>query len=220
MIMKKTPVATIKTEANAQTVGKEPTSESSTPSWASDHNYNAVKPEQTPAISPALLFKSHKEEQKVEDKPGEPPMKLKKTVGPTSVVEKHVTSQARSVVLKKPLPFPSTSLIKAPVKHSAADFKGVIPKKSSLATGSPASGGLSSSRPPLSSYGAHPMPKKPFPPSSAGAGLKRPVMSSASSSTTPLPPQAKLAASAGQSQPNSQIRQNIRRSLKEILWKR
>ncbi|KAG8131624.1 hypothetical protein E2320_009539, partial [Naja naja] len=57
MIVKKTPVATIKTEANAQTVGKEPNPESSTPSWASDHNYNAVKPEQTPAISPALLFK-------------------------------------------------------------------------------------------------------------------------------------------------------------------
>lgn len=147
-------------------------------------------------------------------------MMLKKTVGPTLVVEKHVPSQTRSVALKKPSPFASTSLIKTPVKHSAASFKGVIPKKSSLATGSSASGGLSSSRPPLSSYGAHSMPKKPIPPSSTVAGLKRPVMSAASSSTTPLPPQAKLAASAGQSQPNSQIRQNIRRSLKEILWKR
>ncbi|XP_070600577.1 death-inducer obliterator 1 isoform X5 [Erythrolamprus reginae] len=219
MIMKKMPMATIKTEANAQTVGKEPTPESSTPSWASDHNYNAVKPEQTPAISPALLFKSHKEERKVEDKPAEPSMTFKKTVGPTSVVEKHMPSQTRSVAPKKPAPFASTSLIKAPLKHSAADFKGVIPKKSSLATGS-ASGGLSSSRPPLSSYGAHPIPKKPVASSSTVPGLKKPVMPPASSSTAPLPPQAKQTPSTSQSQPNSQIRQNIRRSLKEILWKR
>ncbi|KAM3839247.1 death-inducer obliterator 1 isoform 1-T1 [Vipera latastei] len=228
MIMKKTPVAIIKTEANAQTVAKEPTPESATPSWASDHNYNAVKPEQTPAISPALLFKSHKEERKVEDKPAEPPVVLKKTVGPTPVVEKHVSSQTRSVSLKKPSPFASTSLVKSPVKHSAASFKGVIPRKSSLATGPPASGGLSSLKPPLSSYGASSMTKKPVPPSSTMAGLRKPTVSStaaaaaaASSSAASFPPQAKLAAAgANQSQPNSQIRQNIRRSLKEILWKR
>ncbi|XP_029141811.1 death-inducer obliterator 1 [Protobothrops mucrosquamatus] len=312
MIVKKTPVAIIKTEANAQTVAKEPTPESSTPSWASDHNYNAVKPEQTPAISPALLFKcmyfpgiffcsrlfflsihfsilgpakqkterdfngslalsskidthisqgkflaysllrekaeshssvlkimykalvtkqfcvlvnkmspAHKEERKVEDKPGEPPAMLKKTVAPTSVVEKHVSSQTRSVSLKKPSPFASTSLVKTPVKHSAASFKGVIPKKSSLATGPPASGGLSSLKPPLSSYGGPSMAKKPVPPSSTMAGLRRPAMYPASSTATSFPPQAKLAAaSTSQSQPNSQIRQNIRRSLKEILWKR
>ncbi|KAL7985653.1 hypothetical protein Chor_004223 [Crotalus horridus] len=146
---------------------------------------------------------------------------LKKTVGPTSVVEKHVSSQTRSVPLKKPSPFASTSLVKTPVKHSAASFKGVIPKKSSLATGPPPSGGLSSLKPSLSSYGASSMAKKPVPPSSTVAGLRRPAMYSASSSATSFPPQAKpAAASASQSQPNSQIRQNIRRSLKEILWKR
>lgn len=36
---------------------KEPACESSTPSWASDHNYNAVKPEQTAAPWPPLLYK-------------------------------------------------------------------------------------------------------------------------------------------------------------------
>lgn len=36
---------------------KETTCESSTPSWASDHNYNAVKPEQTAAPWPSLLYK-------------------------------------------------------------------------------------------------------------------------------------------------------------------
>lgn len=55
--VKKTVVTALKTEANTQTVAKEPTSESSTPSWASDHNYNAVKPEKTPAISSSVLFK-------------------------------------------------------------------------------------------------------------------------------------------------------------------
>lgn len=29
----------------------------STPSWASDHNYNAVKPQQTAAVWPSLLYK-------------------------------------------------------------------------------------------------------------------------------------------------------------------
>lgn len=167
------------------------------------------------------MLTAHKEERKVEDKPGEPPAMLKKTVAPTSVVEKHVSSQTRSVPLKKPSPFASTSLVKTPVKHSAASFKGVIPKKSSLATGPPASGGLSSLKPPLSSYGGPSMAKKPVPPSSTMAGLRRPAMYPASSSATSFPPQAKLAAaSTSQSQPNSQIRQNIRRSLKEILWKR
>ncbi|KAL8179636.1 UNVERIFIED_CONTAM: hypothetical protein K2H54_070101 [Gekko kuhli] len=57
MFVKKTAVAALKTEGNTQTVAKEPAPESSTPSWASDHNYNAVKPERTPAISSSLLFK-------------------------------------------------------------------------------------------------------------------------------------------------------------------
>lgn len=55
--VKRTVVTALKTEANTQTVAKEPTSESSTPSWASDHNYNAVKPEKTPAIASSQLFK-------------------------------------------------------------------------------------------------------------------------------------------------------------------
>jgi hypothetical protein len=40
-----------------ESTGKEATYESSTPSWASDHNYNAVKPEKLVAPSPALLCK-------------------------------------------------------------------------------------------------------------------------------------------------------------------
>ncbi|XP_037668089.1 LOW QUALITY PROTEIN: death-inducer obliterator 1-like [Choloepus didactylus] len=51
-IVKKTAVAPSRNEA----LIKETTSES-TPSWASDHNYNAVKPEKTTALSPSLLYK-------------------------------------------------------------------------------------------------------------------------------------------------------------------
>lgn len=57
MNMKKTVLTTAKTEANTQPIAKEPAAENSTPSWASDHNYNAVKPERTAAISSSLLFK-------------------------------------------------------------------------------------------------------------------------------------------------------------------
>lgn len=51
--MKKTVVAPARTEV----LVKETNCESSTPSWASDHNYNAVKPEQTAALWPSLLYK-------------------------------------------------------------------------------------------------------------------------------------------------------------------
>ena len=40
----------------SEVLAKEATSEG-TPSWASDHNYNAVKPEQTAALWPPLLYK-------------------------------------------------------------------------------------------------------------------------------------------------------------------
>uniref|UniRef100_A0A8D1HWU0 Death inducer-obliterator 1 n=1 Tax=Sus scrofa TaxID=9823 RepID=A0A8D1HWU0_PIG len=41
----------------SESLAPEPASESSTPSWASDHNYNAVKPERTAAPRPPLLCK-------------------------------------------------------------------------------------------------------------------------------------------------------------------
>lgn len=55
--MKKTVLSAAKTEANTQPIAREPAAENTTPSWASDHNYNAVKPEKTAAISSSLLFK-------------------------------------------------------------------------------------------------------------------------------------------------------------------
>ncbi|XP_060086625.1 death-inducer obliterator 1 isoform X2 [Heteronotia binoei] len=219
MAVKKTAVAALKTEGNAQTVAKEPAPESSTPSWASDHNYNAVKPERTPAISSALLFKSLKEERKNEDKPVESSTASKKIIVSTSSVEKQMSSQTRNVPPKKPSAFTSTLLSKHPIKHSAAGFKGVIPKKSSVSGGSPAASTVSASKPSPLSYGTSSIPKRTLASSSMGGGYRKPMMSPASSFMMSAA-QAKSAASVGQSQPNSQIRQNIRRSLKEILWKR
>ncbi|XP_038606557.1 death-inducer obliterator 1 isoform X2 [Tachyglossus aculeatus] len=54
---KKMVLTATKNEASPVPLTKEITSESSTPSWASDHNYNAVKPEKTTAISSSLLYK-------------------------------------------------------------------------------------------------------------------------------------------------------------------
>lgn len=42
--------------SRSEVLVKEAASEG-TPSWASDHNYNAVKPEQTAALWPPLLYK-------------------------------------------------------------------------------------------------------------------------------------------------------------------
>ncbi|XP_042317590.1 death-inducer obliterator 1 isoform X2 [Sceloporus undulatus] len=215
--MKKTVVAAVKTEAN-MTVAKESPPEISTPSWASDHNYNAVKPEKTPAISSSLLFKS-KEERKSEEKSVEPSTAMKKIVVSTSIAEKQMSSQNRNLLQKKPPVFTSTSLTKHPIKHSAADFKGVIPKKSSLSTGPPTSSNVSTSKSSSLSYGTSSVSKKPVASSTMVGGYRK-LTTSSTSSTTSTTSQTRLAVNASQSQPNSQIRQNIRRSLKEILWKR
>ncbi|KAM8798232.1 death-inducer obliterator 1 [Eudromia elegans] len=210
--VKKTILTTVKTEANTQPIAKEPASENCTPSWASDHNYNAVKPEKTAAISSSLLFKSHKEEKKNEGKAGEPTTALKKAVASASMMEKQTSSLTKSLASKKSPSFSSTSLTKQPVKPSAGSLKVAIPKK-----GWPPSGNVSSkhsSLPPASSAS-----KKPAASSSLGGGLKKPSLSSISS-TAVGSSQVRASMSPSQSQPNSQIRQNIRRSLKEILWKR
>ncbi|XP_074868119.1 death-inducer obliterator 1 isoform X2 [Carettochelys insculpta] len=213
--MKKSMVAVPKTEANSQPVAKEPSSENSTPSWASDHNYNAVKPEKTAAISSSLLFKSQKEEKKGEDKPVEPATALKKGVVSASTVEKQMSSVSKNLGPKKSASFTSTSLTKHPTKYSAASFKGVIPKKSWLSSGNVSSSKLS---PP--SHGSSSVSKKSVVSSNLAGGLRKTAMSSPSASAISAITQGKGAANSTQSQPNSQIRQNIRRSLKEILWKR
>uniref|UniRef100_A0A8C6WA01 Death inducer-obliterator 1 n=1 Tax=Nannospalax galili TaxID=1026970 RepID=A0A8C6WA01_NANGA len=54
---KENPVKKVMAAPRSETSGKEVTCESTTPSWASDHNYNAVKPEKPTTLSPTLLSK-------------------------------------------------------------------------------------------------------------------------------------------------------------------
>lgn len=57
---KENPVKKVMVAPRSEAPGKEITCESTTPSWASDHNYNAVKPEKPEkptALSPTLLSK-------------------------------------------------------------------------------------------------------------------------------------------------------------------
>ncbi|KAM6298567.1 death-inducer obliterator 1 [Aegotheles albertisi] len=217
--MKKTLLTPAKTEANTQPIAKEPAAEISTPSWASDHNYNAVKPERTAAISSSLLFKSQREEKKHEDR-AEPTSASKKSVA--SMTEKQSSSLTKNLPSKKSPSFSNTSLTKQPLKP-AGSFKGVIAKKPWPSSGSvpssgnvPSSGSVPSKHSSLS-HGSS-VSKKPATSSSLGGGLKKPSLSSVSAASGSS--QAKASAGPLQSQPNSQIRQNIRRSLKEILWKR
>ncbi|XP_069728253.1 death-inducer obliterator 1 [Phaenicophaeus curvirostris] len=205
--MKKTVLTTAKTEASAQPIAKEAVAENSTPSWASDHNYNAVKPERTAAISSSVLFKSQREEKK-QDSRAESTPASKKAV--TSIMEKQISSLTKNLPSKKPPSFSNTSVTKQPLKP-AGSFKGVIPKKPWAS-----SGGVPSKQSSLS-HGSS-VSKKTAISSSLGGGLKKPSLSSISTASGSS--QAKASASPIQSQPNSQIRQNIRRSLKEILWKR
>ncbi|KAM8946095.1 death-inducer obliterator 1 isoform 2-T2 [Pelodytes ibericus] len=196
---------------------------SSTPSWESDHNYIAVKPEKTAAISSTLFYKSDKAEEN-EKKPETPlplttpPVKKEPSILPPTMPMKPISSLPRIPMLKK-----KTSLAIAPVKQptkpvadsskkpvhskpmshpsSSAIMKlGPIPRKSAV----PSTSALSA-------------PKKAAL-SSIPSSHKKPTGTSSSNSGTIT--QSKQVNSSSPHVPNVQIRHNIRRSLKEILWKR
>ncbi|XP_076973462.1 death-inducer obliterator 1 [Tamandua tetradactyla] len=210
-IVKKTLVAPSRNEAL-----KETTSESSTPSWASDHNYNAVKPEKTAALSPSLLYKSMKEDKRAEEKMAATVTACKKMVPSGSIVNKQ-PSLPRNLVPKKSPSFANVSAPKQTIKKSPSGFRGSIPKRPWLSA--PPSGSTSTAKQsgltPVTAASA----SKKLPSSSAlGGALRKPT--AASIPTAAPAPGRLMATNPALSQPNSQIRQNIRRSLKEILWKR
>lgn len=125
------------------------------------------------------------------------------------MVEKHASSLTKNFSPKKSPSMSSTSLMKQTLKP-AGSFKGEIPKKPWPSTGGvPSKQAASSHDSPVS---------KELAASSLAGGLKRPSLSSVSTASGSR--QAKTQASPIQSQPNSQIRQHIRQSLKEMLWKR
>lgn len=138
-------------------------------------------------------------------------------------MEKQTPSLTKNLPSKKSPSFSNTSLAKQPLKPSAGSFKVIIPKKPWTSPGSvhpsgsvPSSGTVPSKHSTLS-HGSS-VSKKPATSFGLGGGLKKPSPSSVSATSGSN--QAKASANPVQSQPNSQIRQNIRRSLKEILWKR
>ncbi|KAL0594526.1 Death-inducer obliterator 1 [Plecturocebus cupreus] len=196
--------------ARSEALGKEAACESSTPSWASDHNYNAVKPGRTAAPSPALLYKSAKEDRRSEERAAA----SRKTAPPGSTPGKQPAP--RNLVPKKPS-FANVAAAKPAIKKSPSGFKGTIPKRSWLSAAP--SSGASAARQAGPAPAVATAASKKFPGSAALVGaVRKPVVPSV---PTASPAPGRLGAmGAAPSQPNSQIRQNIRRSLKEILWKR
>uniref|UniRef100_A0A2K5EXG4 Death-inducer obliterator 1 n=1 Tax=Aotus nancymaae TaxID=37293 RepID=A0A2K5EXG4_AOTNA len=198
--------------ARSEALGKEAACESSTPSWASDHNYNAVKPEKTAAPSPSLLYKSTKEDRRSEERAAATAAS-KKTAPPGSAPGKQPAP--RNLVPKKPS-FANVAVATPAIKKSPSGFKGTIPKRSWLSTApsSAASAARQAGPAPAVATAA----SRKFPGSAVVGAVRKPVVPSV---PTASPAPGRLGAmGAAPSQPNSQIRQNIRRSLKEILWKR
>ncbi|XP_027623491.1 death-inducer obliterator 1 [Tupaia chinensis] len=190
--------------------GREAACESTTPSWASDHNYNAVKPEKTTTVPASLLCKSVKEDRRAEDKA----VALKKTAPPGPSVGRQPPPRS---LLPKKAPFAHVVAPKPAMKTSPSGFKGTIPKRpwNSAAP----SGGTSASRQPGAAPAALAATSRKLPSSTSLAGASRKPVASSAPVASPATGRLGVAGPAP-SQPNSQIRQNIRRSLKEILWKR
>lgn len=106
---------------------------------------------------------------------------------------------------------------KPAVRKAPSGFKGTIPKRPWL------SASISGSAPAAKQAGLVPgattSASKKLPGSAALLGAARKPVAASVPLVSPAP--GRLGTSiAAPSQPNSQIRQNIRRSLKEILWKR
>ncbi|XP_012915603.1 death-inducer obliterator 1 isoform X1 [Mustela putorius furo] len=195
--------------SRSEVLVKEAASEG-TPSWASDHNYNAVKPEQTAALWPPLLYKSAKEDRRAEERTVAP-----KRVAPAGPSAGGRQPAPRNLLPKKSPPFANTAAAKVAIKKSPSGFKGPGPKRPWLST-TPSSGAPPAKQAALAP-GAAASKKLPSSATLVGA-VRKPGTAS-----VPLASQApgRLGTSnPALSQPNSQIRQNIRRSLKEILWKR
>ncbi|KAM7423262.1 hypothetical protein PAMA_011013 [Pampus argenteus] len=211
-----------------------------TASWSSDHNYIAVTPEKTTPISPTVLNKKSppKEEKQNEKEPKEkepavsPEKSSSTTTTPMKGNKKSLITKGGKVSSKSK----KTSLQSA---NSKASKKSVTPpSKTAAKSKKPAKAAPSPFPPgPIHITGALRVTKSNFtipkkqpqqkdsPSHSQSSSSSRVQSSSASSShssssrsshpaasatpVTPLPPP-----------PNNQMRQNIRRSLTDILYKR
>ncbi|XP_054996621.1 death-inducer obliterator 1 isoform X2 [Sorex araneus] len=210
VLLKKVLVALPRSEA----VPQEAACDASTPSWASDHNYNAVKPEKTAAPWPSLLCASTKEERRVEEKPTVAAAAPKRAV-PSGSSAGSKAPVPRNLLPKKS-PFVNMASTKPSIKGSSG-FQGTIPKRPWTAA-APTGSAPAVKRAGLAP-GTSTSTSKKLLGSAASLGAGRKVVGASVPATSPAPGRPGASGPAP-SQPNSQIRQNIRRSLKEILWKR
>ncbi|KAM6147526.1 LOW QUALITY PROTEIN: death-inducer obliterator 1-like [Erethizon dorsatum] len=194
------------TPPRGDALGKEVAGESSTASWASDHKSSAVMAEKTAAPSPPCW--APKDPRRV-DRAERAASGSEKTAPPGSSAGRQPSS--RSLLPKKPHPFVNTAGAKPPSR-----FRGPIPKRPRLWE---APAGTSAAR----QEGPMPVPlvrdSKMSPCSAALMGARRrPAVTSVSIAAAA--PGCLRTVGPALSQPESHMRQNIRRSLKEALWKR
>ncbi|KAG8513298.1 Death-inducer obliterator 1, partial [Galemys pyrenaicus] len=196
--------------ARSEVLVKEAPCESSTPSWASDHNYNAVKPERTPGLwPPPPPCAPTKDDRRAEEVSAVAAAASKKPAPSGSSVGGKQTAPRN---LPKKAPLSSVAAAKPTFKKSPSGFTGAIPKRPWL------SGGAGGARPAGLAPGATVSAPRKLPAAAVVGAARKPGATSAPLAS-PVP--GRLGGSGPTpSQPNSQIRQNIRRSLKEILWKR
>jgi hypothetical protein len=152
-----------------------------------------------------------KDDRRVEDRTMAAVTIPKKALPSASLVGRQTSP--RNLVPKKLPPYSNMAGAKPAIKKLPSGFKGTIPKRpwpSATLSGTSAR-----------QAGPTPMTaaSKKLPGSAAVVGVTRKPMSANVPAASPAP--GRLGpVSPAPSQPNSQIRQNIRRSLKEILWKR
>nr|XP_058933128.1 death-inducer obliterator 1-like [Kogia breviceps] len=200
----------------AVVLAKELTCESSTPSWASDHNYNAVKPEKTAAPWPPLLYKS------VKDRRAEAKAAVAvvvKNLAPPGSSGGGKQPSPRNLLPKKCPPLANTAAAKPAVRKSPPGFKGTIPKRPWLSAAPSPSGSTPSAKQARLAPVAAMSASRKFPGSAASVGAVRKPGTTSLPLASPAPGRLGPASPAS-SQPGCQMRLNIRRSLKEILWKR
>ncbi|KAK0136183.1 Death-inducer obliterator 1 [Merluccius polli] len=203
-------------------------------SWSCDHNYNAVTPEKTTPISPTVLnkkspLKEEKQSEKEKEQQKEPVAAEKPSSASTTPVKNKKSPAAKKNVKakgRKPSPQASSRSTRRQATPAGKPTpKSKRPGAPSTSTPSPFPAG------PVHITGALRVTKSSFtipkkqptqkePPSNSHSSSSSSRVSSATASSGP--PAASTAPSSGPAAPppNNQMRQNIRRSLTDILYKR
>ncbi|XP_041080158.1 death-inducer obliterator 1-like isoform X2 [Polyodon spathula] len=220
-VVKKTTVMVSQPTGTSEPETDQSGQESHTPSWSSDHNYNAVQTEKTAAISSSVFYKSSAKEMEGDGSKMESTTTSKQPSGPSSTPpaakQHHVSGGAPAKAKKHPPQSAASSLASKKTPQSlnkAKNLKSLSPVPSAGLSASKhhATGALSITK---TSYT---IPKKL--PSTSGASPAARQPSGSSVTAAPAAPSKPAPPSASQPQPNNQIRHNIRRSLTEILYKR